>query len=213
MGELEKPASPIAVVLDLHHIILYGLLALGSAGGLSVVHQWRMDLQKAELTKKAQDQVIAAADKRTAEREQVYQEAVKELNALKSTPQTTTKQIVERLPQLIQFPEKVAVEPEHSPVTGQIVPGKEDLVLSLANQKALNDKLVECASCEADRQRLTGDLADQKVKTTAVEKERDAFKEAAKGGSLKQRMWRRTKAFLVDAVVVEGLRCAARACP
>ena len=200
--------------LDAHHIVLYGVLGLVSLGGLSVIHQWRMDLERAKITQAAQQEVIAAADKRMADREKEFNDAVKEINTLKSTPQTTTKEIVEHLPQLIALPEKVNVEPAHSPVTGELVPGKQDLVLTPANQNALNDKLVECKVCENEREKLRNDLVDQKTKTAAMTKERDDWRNTAKGGSLGRRIWNRTKAFMEDAIILEGARCVAgKKCP
>lgn len=200
--------------LDAHHVVLYILLLIVGVLGLGVVHQWEMDLQKAKITQAAQQEVISTAEKRMAEREKEFSATVQQLAALKSTPQTTTKEIVERLPQLITLPERVTVEPSHSTVTGELIPGKQDVVLSPANQLVLNDKLVECKVCEVEREKLRSDLLDQKTKTTATEKERDDWKTAAKGGSLGRRLWNRSKAFLEDAIIIEGLRCAtAKKCP
>jgi len=200
--------------LDLHHLILYALLLVTGLAGLGVVHRWQMDLERAKVTQAAQQEVIAAADKRMADREKEFADTVKQLEALKSTPQTTTKEIVEHLPQLIALPEKVNVEPAHSPVTGELVPGKQDLVLTPANQNALNDKLVECKVCENEREKLRNDLVDQKTKTAAMTKERDDWRNTAKGGSLGRRIWNRTKAFMEDAIILEGARCVAgKKCP
>lgn len=196
------------MILDRHHILLYGLLLVIGLAGLGVVHEWQMDLQRAKITQAAQQQIIATADKRMADREKEFNDTVKQVEVLKSTPKTTTKEIVEHLPQLINFPEKVTVEPSH------YSPGQQDLILTPPNQLALNDKLVECRVCEMEREKLRSDLLDQKTKTTATEKERDDWRDAAKGGSLRRRLWNRAKVFLEDAIIIEGVRCAAgKKCP
>ncbi len=58
--------------LDLHHLILYALLLVTGLAGLGVVHRWQMDLERAKVTQAAQQEVIAAADKRMADREKEF---------------------------------------------------------------------------------------------------------------------------------------------
>lgn len=193
------PLPKTSVLLDLHHIALYVVLLLVGGAGLTVFHQWRMDSQKAKITQAAQEQVIAAADKRMADREKDFNDTVKQLETLKSTPKTTTQTIIEHIPQLITLPEKVTVEPERSPVTGDIIPGKQDIVLTPANQLVLNDKLVECKECEVERSKLKSDVTDEQAKSAAAEKERDAWMKAAKGGSVLQRIGRAAKWFAIGA--------------
>jgi hypothetical protein len=54
--------------------------------------------------------------------------------------------------------------------------------------KTLYDFSADCAACRAERDTIKAGLADERVKSLALTRERDAAMKAAKGGGF----WRRT---------------------
>ena len=176
------------MILDWHHVGLYGAVIGVAAAGAYGYHVRSLDVVKAEAKAAAQETVIAAAEKRIADRESQYKDQLAQILAMKSTPATTPAQIVERIPQY--FPQlQPTLQPQVNPQTGQIDTSKPaQLVFDAPQAKILNDTLVECKVCQVERDKLKADLADQKSVTADREKEVASWKTAAKGGSI----WKRT---------------------
>jgi len=184
----------MAVTLDRKHLALFAVIVLIAFILAGVFHEWRLDLAKAEADKKAQDQVIDAADKREADRKKAFEAELAELGKLRATSQTSPQTIIERVPQLINFPTPAKLEAAPSEVNGQLIPPKPDapkvnLILPPEDQRVLVNTLVECKSCQLERDKLKADAIDTDTKYKAMTKERDDWKTAAKGGSF----WTRTK--------------------
>lgn len=196
------------MTIDRHHAVLYGaafVIFLALAG---VYHQWRLDLATAQIKAAAQDQVIAAADKRDADRQKAFDAQLAQLQGLRVTGKTPAPIIVTRLAQL---------EPSMNVLPDQLVAPKPDapkvnLVLDPAQQVTLVNRLIDCRECEAERLKLRGETAEWSNKFDAMTRERDTFKTAAKGGSLMQRVKRRFWHFIEDAIIIEGARCASGKC-
>jgi hypothetical protein len=82
-----------------------------------------------------------------------------------------------------------------SPKSGQPV----DAVLPAADLKPLYDFALDCKACQTKLAASQSDLTDEKTKTAALTKERDAAVRAAKGGSVLRRIARAAKWFAIGA--------------
>jgi hypothetical protein len=74
-----------------------------------------------------------------------------------------------------------------------------DAILPAADLKPLYDFALDCKACQAKLAASQGDLNDEKVKTAALTKERNAAVQAAKGGSALRRIVRAAKWFALGA--------------
>lgn len=196
------------MTLDRHHLILYAVLFFALCGLAGVWHNWRMDTSIAKVKEQASNQVIAEIQKNAVEREKQFTAAIAQIQSMKVTAATPAPVRIQRLQGL---------EPSMAITPAQLqpaAPGQEptQLVLNPDQQVQLVNRLADCKSCEVERDKLKIDLQDQKNITVEREKEVATWKTAAKGGSLKQRIWRRAKAFAIDALIIEGARCAAGKC-
>ena len=68
-----------------------------------------------------------------------------------------------------------------------------------ADLKPLYDFALECTACQAKLGAAQADLADEKVKSQALGRERDDALRAAKGGSVLRRVARAAKWFAIGA--------------
>jgi hypothetical protein len=85
-----------------------------------------------------------------------------------------------------------------------------DAVLPAADLKPLYDFALDCKACQAKLAASQGDLNDEKVKSAALTKERDAAIQAAKGGSALRRIARAAKWFALGAAAGAVAAKAAR---
>jgi hypothetical protein len=93
-------------------------------------------------------------------------------------------------------PSQISTLPNNpSPKSGQPVDG----VLPAADLKPLYDFALDCKACQAKLAASQSDLTDEKTKTAALTKERDAAVRAAKGGSVLRRIARAAKWFAIGA--------------
>lgn len=194
--------------LDSHHVVLYGLLAVVSLCGLSVLHSWRMDLAAAKTKSEADDKIIADRDRSEAARAKQYEAQLELIQKMRVTVKTPPAELVKRLEGL---------EPTMSVLPDQLVAPKPDapktnLSLDPGQQVTLINRLVDCKQCEVERAKLRGDVVDEQTKRKAAENAAAEWKTAAQGGSLWTRFKRRMQAFGEDAVVIELIRCAAGHC-
>ena len=74
-----------------------------------------------------------------------------------------------------------------------------DAVLPAADLKPLYDFAMDCKACQAKLAASQSDLNDEKVKTAALTKERDAAIRTAKGGSALRRIARAAKWLVLGA--------------
>jgi hypothetical protein len=176
------------VILDRIHIgLVLAALGIGIAGGYGY-HLRAMEVAGAKAKVEAQTQIIDAAEKREAVREQQFQQQIADLMKLKSTPATTPQQVVERIPQyfpLLQPTLQQPLLPSGQPDTSK----PPNVVFDMPQAKILNDTLNDCAICKLTVPKLQADLADNQTKLAATAKERDEWRTAARGGSV----WARTK--------------------
>jgi hypothetical protein len=80
-------------------------------------------------------------------------------------------------------------------------PQPQKVTIPTQDLKPLYDFALDCKSCRAKLAASQDDLADEKVKTAALTKERNAALKAAKGGSLWRRTARAAKWLVVGAVL------------
>ena len=95
-----------------------------------------------------------------------------------------------------QAPGQISTLPNNpSPKSGQ----PADAILPAADLKPLYDFALDCKACQAKLAASQSDLTDEKTKTAALTKERDAAVRAAKGGSVLRRIARAGKWFAIGA--------------
>lgn len=196
------------MILDRHHLILYGAAFVILCALAGVAHSWRMDVAAAKIKSDAREEVFKAAAEREADRQKQFDAAVKQINRQRVTIKTPPAELLKRLQGL---------EPSMSVLPDQLVAPKPDapkvnLSLDPAQQVTLVNRLADCKVCDAERIKLSGDLGEERGKRLAVEEERDAFRNAAKGGSLWNRIKRRAWHFAEDAVIIEAARCIGGHC-
>jgi hypothetical protein len=93
-----------------------------------------------------------------------------------------------------------AASQTHLPNNPAPKPGQAaDAVLPAADLKPLYDFALDCKACQAKLTASQADLTDEKTKTAALTKERDAAVTAAKGGSALRRIARAAKWFALGA--------------
>jgi hypothetical protein len=192
------------MVLDRHHIFLYALAFVLLCVAAGIFHQWRLDVETAKIKVSAQEQIIKAADQAAADRQKIFEATVKQINTQRVTAATSPEVRIQRLqglePQMQVLPSQLVAPKPDAP--------KENLVLEPAQQVTLINRLADCKTCDVERDKLKLDLVGEVQKRQATEKERDSWKDAAKGGSLLTRVKRRAWHFLEDAVIIEGARLA-----
>jgi hypothetical protein len=110
-------------------------------------------------------------------------------------PPTNPQQIVNAQPTAAQsnLPNNLPSNP--LPKTGQ----SGDAILPASDLKPLYDFALDCKACQAKLTASQADLSDEKTKSAALTKERDAAIRAAKGGSALRRIARAAKWFAIGA--------------
>jgi hypothetical protein len=91
--------------------------------------------------------------------------------------------------------DSAALPSNPTPKSGQAA----DAILPAADLKPLYDFALDCKACQAKLSAAQSDLTDEKTKTAALTKERDAAVRAAKGGSALRRIARAAKCFAIGA--------------
>lgn len=182
------------MILDSHHVKLYAAVMFIAALGAYGYHTKSLDVATAEAKAKAQETVIAAVEKRIADREAEFKDEMVRIMAMKSTPATTPAQIVERIPQYFPDLHPTMQQPADASKPPQIV-------FDLPQAKLLNDQLAECKLCSIERDKLKQDLADQKGIIADREKEVAEWKMAARGGSIWKRAGRAAKWLVIGGAI------------
>jgi hypothetical protein len=131
-----------------------------------------------------------------------------QLNSLKSSVKSQ-HDILQALPSVLPLPKPVTAQtgnlgsgaPPMDKPTNLDAPQPPTLTaLPPEDLKPLYDFALDCKACQARLSATTADLADEKTKTQALRRERDAALQVARGGSLRQRIKRSTKWLLLGAV-------------
>jgi len=162
---------------------------------------------------KITQQALAEATARQASRDAAVNDLVAGLKKKEAVVQKPA-QVVAALPDALTLPEPITIEPERpdSPpllgkaqggpnmTTGSVPDGIQPKVnFPAADLKPLYDFAVDCKACQAKLGAAQADLADEKVKSQALGRERDDALRAAKGGSVLRRIARAAKWFAIGA--------------
>jgi hypothetical protein len=176
-------------------------VALAAAAGIFVFRNWlegRDDRTRMEVTMASQGTLIAAAERREQDRARELQDTLKQIADLKHSVQTPL-QVIREIPQYLPpLPKPLELLPPAAPeaaakgsATGTRngeVPAR-DVRVPAEDVKPLFDFVQDCRACKARLSAAQSDLQDERAKTYALGKERDAAVKAAKGGGF----WLRTK--------------------
>jgi len=188
-----------------------GAIALATALLVTVAAAWRADRRdRTQLAAQlaAAQQALNAADARQHDRDALLTQTLAQLSAQKRSV-VTPAQILRDLPNQIPLPVPIALQPEpDSPpsdsqhaATGKVpAPSTPShAVIPPEDLKPLYDFAIDCKACQAKLAAAQSDLADEKIKTTTLTKERDDAVRAAKGGGAWRRIARATKWFVIGA--------------
>ena len=189
----------------------------------SVFVAWR-DARKEQVALQAElkttQQALAEATARQASRDAAVNDLVAGLKKKEAAVQKPA-QVVAALPAVLTLPAPITIEPEPAaaknatggverpasesgPYTGKngtSVPDELQPKVNFpaADLKPLYDFAVECKACQAKLGAAQADLADEKMKSQALGRERDDALRAAKGGSVLRRIARAAKWFAIGA--------------
>jgi type II secretory pathway pseudopilin PulG len=184
----------------------------------SVLVAWR-DARKEQAALQAElkttQQALAEATARQASRDAAVNDLVAGLKKKEAAVQKPA-QVVAALPDALTLPEPITIEPgrpasppssgqaESAPYTGKNASRVPDGIqprvnFPAADLKPLYDFAVECKACQAKLGVAQANLADEKVKSQALGRERDDALRAAKGGSVLRRIARAAKWFAIGA--------------
>jgi hypothetical protein len=157
---------------------------------------------------KTTQQALAEATARQASRDAAVNDLVAGLRKKEAAVQKPA-QVVAALPGVINLPAPITIEPERpasegGPYKGAGPDGVPDGIqpkvnFPAADLKPLYDFAVDCTACQAKLGAAQADLADEKVKSQALGRERDDALRAAKGGSVLRRIARAAKWFAIGA--------------
>ncbi len=175
----------------------------------------RRDRAQLQATLASAEQSIQRATASQQERDKQLSDTVARMESLKATVRTQ-QEIITRLPQVLPLPTPLGPTPDNDPsqskghAASSVVSAKPDSPTPKGNipttippedLKPLYDFAVDCRACQAKLAASTADLADEKSKTQALSRERDAALKLAKGGSLRQRFNRALKWFAIGAAI------------
>ncbi len=178
---------------------------------VALLAAWRADRRdRTQLAAQlaAAQQALNAADARQHDRDALLTQTLAQLSAQKRSV-VTPAQILRDLPNQIPLPVAIALQPEpDSPpsdsqhaATGKVsAPSTPShAVIPSEDLKPLYDFAIDCKACQAKLSAAQSDLADEKIKTTTLTKERDDAVRAAKGGGAWRRIARAAKWFAIGA--------------
>jgi len=199
---------------DSFHLAITGL-ALLIATALFI--EWRAEVRdraKLQATLAGAEQSLQRATASQQDRDRQLNDAVSKLGALKATV-VTQQQVLARLPEVLALPKPLVAAANAQPgaasdsnprgadsARGTLPEGPSPSAVGIPNEdlKPLYDFAVDCKTCKTRLATATADLADEKTKTQALGRERDAALKLARGGSLRQRLGRAAKWFVIGAI-------------
>jgi len=185
--------------------------ALSLAGAL--FWEWRgarLDRGRLQTQLAQAEQALQQATSNQQQRDKQLTDTLAKLDDLKATVKTQ-QQILARLPDVLPLPKPIQESP-HQLVqapggTSSAKPGipespmPQSATIPLEDLKPLYDFAVDCKACQVKLATATADLSDERVKTQTLSRERDAALKLVHGGSLRQRLKRGFKWFVIGVVV------------
>ena len=176
--------------------------------------EWRSEVRdraKLQATLSVAEQSLQRAAANQQDRDRQLNDAVGKLAALKATV-VTQQQILARLPEVLALPKplvatqnlQAGAASDNTPhgadsARGKLpeAPSPSQVAIPAEDLKPLYDFAVDCKTCQTRLAAATADLADEKTKTQALGRERDAALRLAKGGSAWRRVGRAAKWFVI----------------
>ena len=176
--------------------------------------EWRSEVRdraKLQATLAVAEQSLQRATASQQDRDRQLNDAVGKLTALKATV-VTQQQILARLPEVLPLPKPLVATPNVPPNVASDnnprgaesparklpeAPTPSTVAIPAEDLKPLYDFAVDCKTCQTRLATATADLADEKTKTQALGRERDAALRLAKGGSAWRRVGRAAKWFVI----------------
>ena len=193
---------------------------------ISILLAWQADRRdRAQLASQlaAAQQIIAQASANQKDRDAQLTQTLAQLTAQKNST-LTSAQLLQLLPQALRLPAPIAPQSAaaasaatapsssppsakgNSPLPDNPLPkstsqqnGGPTVALPSTDLKPLYDFALDCQACQAKLTAVQADLTDEKTKSAALTKERDAALQAAKGGSVLRRIARAAKWFALGA--------------
>jgi len=181
---------------------------------------WRaVRKEQAELKEhlKIAEQALKEANARQERRDVGLNEQLKRIQAQKQEVQRP-EQVLKALPEVLPLPKEIVVEPRVEVGTAGRVDGRTEdrplqkteregrtetvspgVQLPAEDLKPLYDFAMDCKACQARLATVQADLKDEKAKTEALGKERDAALKVARGGPVWKRVARAAKWFAIGA--------------
>jgi hypothetical protein len=200
---------------------------------VTIFVSWKADRRdRAQLAAQlaAAQQTIAQATASQRDRDAALNQTLAQISALKQADASPT-QILQDLPAALSLPAPIAPQsapaPTNAAKAASPAPGPSsqlpsnpnpktqqpqagDTILPAVDLKPLYDFALDCKACQAKLAASQNDLTDEKTKTAALTKERDAALKAAKGGSALRRIARAAKWFALGAAAGAVAAKAAR---
>jgi hypothetical protein len=222
MYRVPKVDMSARILLKLAEVLVPVLLAV------TILVSWQADRRdRTQLAAQlaAAQQTIAQATANQHDRDAALTQTLAQIASQKQAA-ATPDQILKDLPAALALPQPITLQPADSenvgarfiaspvgaaptnprasqsqlpenptPKAGQ----PADAILPAADLKPLYDFALDCKACQAKLAASQSDLTDEKTKTAALTKERDAALKAAKGGSALRRIARAAKWFALGA--------------
>ena len=218
----DRKSGSVAAALQMGSWIKLAAVVAVVVLAASVFVAWR-DARKEQVALQAElkttQQALAEATARQASRDAAVNDLVAGLKKKEAAVQKPAE-VVAALPDVISLPAPVTIEPEGAPTqnlpggtdgpsvaadgphksTGEVPAGVQPKVnFPAADLKPLYDFAADCKACQAKLGAAQADLADEKVKSQALGRERDDALRTAKGGSVLRRIARAAKWFAIGA--------------
>jgi hypothetical protein len=197
-------------------VIKVGAIVVVAVLAACVFVAWR-DARKEQIALQAElkttQQALAEASARQATRDAAMNDLVAGLKKKEAAVQKPA-QVVAALPDVITLPAPITIDPERPaspPSSGEAENGpyksrgsmpddaQAKVNFPAADLKPLYDFAADCKACQAKLGAAQADLADEKVKSQALSRERDDALRSAKGGSVLRRIARAAKWFAIGA--------------
>ena len=187
-------------------------LVIALALAASVLVAWR-DARKQQMALQAElkttQQALAEATARQATRDAAVNDLVAGLKKKEAAVQKPA-QVVAALPDVLTLPAPITIEPAQSPQNRAASTGhpssasvpddiQPKIDFPAKDLKPLYDFAADCKACQAKLGTAQADLADERVKSQALGRERDDALRTAKGGSVLRRIARAAKWFVIGA--------------
>jgi hypothetical protein len=195
------------------HLVLIAVAVVVAAAFYGEWRSARQDGVRLQAQLSEAEQSLNRANANQQQRDKQLMTTLAQLNSLKSTV-NSQQEILAKLPDVLPLPKPLTTlaGPRGSGDSGvqsttnesksiKLAPPKTQITaIPTEDLKPMYDFAVDCKACQARLTAATADLADEKLKTQALSRERDAALQAARGGSLRRRLARSAKWFFLGAI-------------